>query len=153
MLFAVKQVCGTKRRQSPLRIQNSNEQVWNHSEKEQVSHFDSSVIYHFYHQIFRSDIRTSENVIIVQMDPLVQEVWDTARKITCSWEDSYEKSIRSVLGVWWWCVINGRIIVLLTNQLCFQIVSFIVSNHSLLEASLQAAQLLWIGTMSSSGWR
>ena len=49
--------------------------------------------------MFRTDIRTSENVIIVQMDPLVQEVWDSARKITCSWEDSYEKSIRLLFVV------------------------------------------------------
>ena len=49
--------------------------------------------------MFRTDIKTSENVIIVQMDPLVQEVWDTARKITCSWEDSYEKFIRLVFAV------------------------------------------------------
>ena len=74
----------------------------------------------------------AENVIIVQLDPLVQEVsrylhqyelrlknhekaenerlcvsgshfrfsvlcaqaWDSARRISCSWEDSYQKSIR-----------------------------------------------------------
>jgi len=27
------------------------------------------------------------------MDPLVQEVWDSARRISCSWDDSYRKSI------------------------------------------------------------
>ena len=62
--------------------------------------------------------------------------------------------MRNLSGWYLQCaVINEWIIVQLTNQLCFQIVSFIVSNHSLLEASLQAAQLLWIGTMWSSGWR
>ena len=33
-------------------------------------------------------------MVIVQLDPVVQEVWDTARRISCSWEDSYQKSIR-----------------------------------------------------------
>jgi hypothetical protein len=41
-----------------------------------------------------TEISSAENVIIVQMDPLVQEVWDSARRISCSWDDSYRKSIR-----------------------------------------------------------
>jgi len=40
-----------------------------------------------------TEISSAENVIIVQMDPLVQEVWDSARRISCSWDDSYRKSI------------------------------------------------------------
>ena len=42
----------------------------------------------------RSELSKAENVVIVQLDPVVQEVWDTARRISCSWEDSYQKSIR-----------------------------------------------------------
>ncbi|XP_068233943.1 cuticlin-1-like [Palaemon carinicauda] len=34
-----------------------------------------------------------ENTIIIQFDPLVQEVWDAARKLRCSWYDYYEKSV------------------------------------------------------------
>ena len=34
-----------------------------------------------------------ENAIIVQYDPLVQEVWDQARKLRCTWYDYYEKSV------------------------------------------------------------
>ena len=34
-----------------------------------------------------------ENTIIVQYDPLVQEVWDQARKLRCTWYDYYEKSV------------------------------------------------------------
>jgi len=34
-----------------------------------------------------------ENVIIIQYDPLVQEVWDQARKLRCTWYDFYEKSV------------------------------------------------------------
>merc|ERR1719192_1805316 len=40
-----------------------------------------------------SELSKAENVVIVQLDPVVQEVWDTARRISCSWEDSYQKSI------------------------------------------------------------
>ena len=47
-------------------------------------------------QYLRSEIETAENVIIVQMDPLVQEIWDSARRISCTWDDLYQKSIRSV---------------------------------------------------------
>jgi len=34
-----------------------------------------------------------ENVVIIQYDPLVQEVWDAARKLRCTWYDYYEKSV------------------------------------------------------------
>ena len=34
-----------------------------------------------------------ENTIIVQYDALVQEVWDQARKLRCTWYDYYEKSV------------------------------------------------------------
>lgn len=34
-----------------------------------------------------------ENTVIVQYDPLVQEVWDAARKLRCTWYDYYEKSV------------------------------------------------------------
>ena len=34
-----------------------------------------------------------ENTIIIQYDPLVQEVWDQARKLRCTWYDFYEKSV------------------------------------------------------------
>jgi len=34
-----------------------------------------------------------ENTIIVQFDPLVQEIWDQARKLRCTWYDFYEKSV------------------------------------------------------------
>lgn len=34
-----------------------------------------------------------ENTIIVQYDPQVQEVWDQARKLRCTWHDQYEKSV------------------------------------------------------------
>lgn len=34
-----------------------------------------------------------ENTIIVQFDPQVQEVWDQARKLRCTWHDQYEKSV------------------------------------------------------------
>ena len=63
----------------------------------------------------RTEISGAENIIIVQMDPLVQveliittlcwnphvsdrfnqEIWDSARRISCQWEDTYRKSIRS----------------------------------------------------------
>ena len=34
-----------------------------------------------------------ENTIIIQYDPQVQEVWDQARKLRCTWHDQYEKSV------------------------------------------------------------
>merc|ERR1712106_751600 len=34
-----------------------------------------------------------ENTVIIQYDPLVQEVWDQARKLRCTWYDYYEKSV------------------------------------------------------------
>jgi len=34
-----------------------------------------------------------ENTVIVQYDPLLQEVWDQARKIRCTWYDFYEKAV------------------------------------------------------------
>jgi len=34
-----------------------------------------------------------ENTIIIQYDPLLQEVWDQARKIRCTWYDFYEKAV------------------------------------------------------------
>ena len=34
-----------------------------------------------------------ENTIVIQYDPVVQEVWDQARKLHCSWYDYYEKSV------------------------------------------------------------
>lgn len=34
-----------------------------------------------------------ENIIVVQYDPQVQEVWDQARKLRCTWHDQYEKSV------------------------------------------------------------
>ncbi|GAB6029255.1 hypothetical protein CHUAL_005022 [Chamberlinius hualienensis] len=34
-----------------------------------------------------------ENTIVIQYDPSVQEVWDQARKLRCSWHDYYEKSV------------------------------------------------------------
>jgi len=34
-----------------------------------------------------------ENTIIVQYDPQVQEVWDQARRLRCTWYDYYEKSV------------------------------------------------------------
>ncbi|XP_071527162.1 uncharacterized protein dyl [Panulirus ornatus] len=34
-----------------------------------------------------------ENTVIIQFDPLVQEVWDAARKLRCTWYDYYEKSV------------------------------------------------------------
>ena len=45
-----------------------------------------------------------ENTIVVQYDPQVQEVWDQARKLRCTWHDQYEKSVtfRSVA----WCFLG-----------------------------------------------
>ncbi|XP_045621234.2 uncharacterized protein [Procambarus clarkii] len=34
-----------------------------------------------------------ENTIVLQYDPQVQEVWDQARKLRCTWHDQYEKSV------------------------------------------------------------
>lgn len=34
-----------------------------------------------------------ENTIVIQYDPQVQEVWDGARKLRCTWHDQYEKSV------------------------------------------------------------
>ena len=34
-----------------------------------------------------------ENTIIVQYDPQVQEIWDQARKLRCTWYDFYEKAV------------------------------------------------------------
>ncbi|XP_055942183.1 uncharacterized protein LOC129972179 [Argiope bruennichi] len=34
-----------------------------------------------------------ENTVVVQYDPLVQEVWDQARKLRCNWHDQYEKTV------------------------------------------------------------
>ncbi|KAK5649294.1 hypothetical protein RI129_000323 [Pyrocoelia pectoralis] len=34
-----------------------------------------------------------ENIIVIQYDPQVQEVWDQARKLRCTWHDQYEKSV------------------------------------------------------------
>ncbi|XP_014220305.1 uncharacterized protein LOC106648139 [Trichogramma pretiosum] len=34
-----------------------------------------------------------ENIVVIQYDPQVQEVWDQARKLRCTWHDLYEKSV------------------------------------------------------------
>ncbi|KAH7639155.1 hypothetical protein HUG17_3188 [Dermatophagoides farinae] len=34
-----------------------------------------------------------ENTVIFQYDPFVQEAWDQARKLRCTWHDQYEKSV------------------------------------------------------------
>lgn len=34
-----------------------------------------------------------ENVVVIQYDSQVQEVWDQARKLRCTWHDQYEKSV------------------------------------------------------------
>ncbi|XP_034949871.1 uncharacterized protein [Chelonus insularis] len=34
-----------------------------------------------------------ENIIVIQYDAQVQEVWDQARKLRCTWHDLYEKSV------------------------------------------------------------
>ncbi|CAG0893634.1 unnamed protein product [Darwinula stevensoni] len=46
-----------------------------------TSHFESSGTLGF------------ENTIIIQMEEVVQEAWDTARKISCDWKDSLEKEV------------------------------------------------------------
>ena len=33
------------------------------------------------------------SIIVLQYDPLVQEVFDQARKLRCTWYDYYEKSV------------------------------------------------------------
>ncbi|XP_017490849.1 PREDICTED: uncharacterized protein LOC108379043, partial [Rhagoletis zephyria] len=34
-----------------------------------------------------------ENTVIFQYDPFLQEAWDQARKLRCTWHDQYEKSV------------------------------------------------------------
>jgi len=34
-----------------------------------------------------------ENTIIIQYDPQVQEIWDQARRLRCTWYDYYEKAV------------------------------------------------------------
>ncbi|XP_035209892.1 uncharacterized protein LOC118184338 [Stegodyphus dumicola] len=34
-----------------------------------------------------------ENTIVIQYDPQVQEVWDQARRLRCTWHDQYEKAV------------------------------------------------------------
>ncbi|XP_059081484.1 cuticlin-4-like [Tigriopus californicus] len=34
-----------------------------------------------------------QNTIVIQYDPQVQEVWDQARRLKCTWYDFYEKSV------------------------------------------------------------
>ena len=34
-----------------------------------------------------------ENTVVIQYDPQVQEAWDTARKLRCTWHDQYEKAV------------------------------------------------------------
>ncbi|XP_065352848.1 cuticlin-4 [Cloeon dipterum] len=34
-----------------------------------------------------------ENTIVIQYDPQVQEVWDQARKLRCTWHEQYEKAV------------------------------------------------------------
>lgn len=33
------------------------------------------------------------NILVFQMDPDVQEVWDQARRITCEWTTNFQKSL------------------------------------------------------------
>ncbi|XP_061704932.1 uncharacterized protein LOC133516167 [Cydia pomonella] len=46
---------------------------------------------------YRGDVTAAgtyfENVIVIQYDPQVQEVWDQARKLRCTWHDQYEKAV------------------------------------------------------------
>lgn len=46
---------------------------------------------------YRGDVAAAgtyfENVIVIQYDPQVQEVWDQARKLRCTWHDQYEKAV------------------------------------------------------------
>ncbi|XP_074601187.1 uncharacterized protein LOC141855168 [Brevipalpus obovatus] len=34
-----------------------------------------------------------ENTLVIQYDPQVQEIWDQARRLRCTWYDFYEKSV------------------------------------------------------------
>lgn len=34
-----------------------------------------------------------ENTLVIQYDPQVQEIWDQARRLRCTWYDYYEKSV------------------------------------------------------------
>ena len=34
-----------------------------------------------------------ENTVVIQYDPQVQEAWDQARKLRCTWHDQYEKAV------------------------------------------------------------
>ena len=34
-----------------------------------------------------------ENTIVIQADPMVQDTWDSARKITCDWQSKLEKLV------------------------------------------------------------
>lgn len=34
-----------------------------------------------------------ENTVVIQYDPQVQEAFDTARKLRCTWHDQYEKAV------------------------------------------------------------
>lgn len=34
-----------------------------------------------------------ENTVVIQYDPQVQEAWDKARKLRCTWHDQYEKAV------------------------------------------------------------
>ena len=40
-----------------------------------------------------SDRLMIENTIIIQADPMVQDSWDSARKITCDWQSKLEKMV------------------------------------------------------------
>ena len=40
-----------------------------------------------------SDRLMIENTIIIQQDPMVQDSWDSARKITCDWQSKLEKMV------------------------------------------------------------
>ena len=44
-----------------------------------------------------SDRLMIENTIIIQADPMVQDSWDSARKITCDWQSKLEKEGYAVL--------------------------------------------------------
>ena len=65
-----------------------------------------------------------ENTIVVQYDPQVQEVWDQARKLRCTWHDQYEKS---VTFRWeFFCILVGNKLVQLalpifiSNEICME---------------------------------
>lgn len=40
-----------------------------------------------------SDRLMIENTVVIQADPLVQDSWDSARKITCDWQSKLEKMV------------------------------------------------------------